>query len=160
MAWFRRRASRDKCYPKRPHELSDAGTRSESLLRHPKKECSLLPTEFVVVWVGEKVYSLRVRAEITSQFWRSDLCQIWSRTIERNRRRSRAYVEDFVIEERPKMVRRGDAKMGSYFCASPKAKLPCSRPRPYPGRDFIRRARVGARVGTAAWRPPPRRTPS
>ena len=47
---------------------------------------------------------LRVRARITSQSWCSDLHQIGSRTIERNRRRNRAYAEDFAIEERPKMV--------------------------------------------------------
>ena len=45
---------------------------------------------------------------VTGQFrfmhQRPTLRQIWSRTIERNRKRSRAYVEDFVIEERPKMV--------------------------------------------------------
>ena len=43
-------------------------------------------------------------SRITSQSWRSDLRQIWSRTIEQNRTRSRAYIEDFAIEERPKMV--------------------------------------------------------
>ena len=48
--------------------------------------------------------SVRVRARLTSQSWCSDLHQIGSRTIERNRRRNRAYFEDFAIEERPKMV--------------------------------------------------------
>ncbi len=47
---------------------------------------------------------LRALSRIASQSWRSDLRQIWSRTIERNRRCSRAYFEDFAIEERPKMV--------------------------------------------------------
>ena len=48
--------------------------------------------------------TLRALSRKTSQSWRSALRQIWSRTIERNRRRSRAYIEDFAIEERPKMV--------------------------------------------------------
>jgi hypothetical protein len=33
------------------------------------------------------------------------------------------YFEDFAIEDRPKMARRWDAKMGSYFCAVPKGKV-------------------------------------
>ena len=45
----------------------------------------------------------------------------WVDLREQNHRRSRAYVEDFATEDRPKMARRWDAKMGSYFCAGPKA---------------------------------------
>ena len=41
-------------------------------------------------------------------------------TTERNRRRSRAYVEDFATEEQPQAACQWDAKMGSYFCAGPK----------------------------------------
>ena len=54
---------------------------------------------------------LRVRSRISSQSSCSDLHQIWSRTIERNRRRSQVYVEDFAIEERPKMVVKMSARM-------------------------------------------------
>ena len=54
---------------------------------------------------------LKVRSRISSQSSCSDLHQIWSRTIERNRRRSQVYVEDFAIEERPKMVVKMSARM-------------------------------------------------
>ena len=39
---------------------------------------------------------------------------------EQNRKRSRAYIEDSATEDRPKMARSWDAKMGSYICADPK----------------------------------------
>ena len=42
------------------------------------------------------------------------------RPIERNRRRSLAYVEDFVSEGGPKMCCRGDARCWNYSCAGPK----------------------------------------
>ena len=56
-------------------------------------------------------FQLRVRLRISSQSWCSDFHQIWSRTIERSRRRSQAYAEDFAIEERPKMVVKMGARM-------------------------------------------------
>ena len=47
--WIRRRASADKRNRQRNPEVSDAGTSSEPLVPHSRKECSLMSAEFVVV---------------------------------------------------------------------------------------------------------------
>ncbi len=53
-------------------------------------------------------------------FSRPDLGQIWSIRLSETAGVA-GYVEDFAIEDRPKMARRWDAKMGSYSCAGPKS---------------------------------------
>ena len=44
----------------------------------------------------------------------------WVDLREHNRRRRKSDVEDCASEDRPNLARRWDAKMGSYFFASPK----------------------------------------
>jgi CubicO group peptidase (beta-lactamase class C family) len=51
----------------------------------------------------------------------------WAGPSEQDRRRSRSYVEDLENEERPRMARRWDAKMGSYSCVSPLSTRRCER---------------------------------
>jgi hypothetical protein len=46
----------------------------------------------------------------------------WVDLNEHNRRRSKAHVEDCAIEDRLNVARRWDAKMGSYYFASPKSQ--------------------------------------
>ncbi len=63
---------------------------------------------------------LRVHTEITSQNSRSDVGQIRSIRGSRTGSVAVAYVEDSASEDRPKMARSWDAKMGSYSYAGPK----------------------------------------
>ena len=68
------------------------------------QDLTLVDREDPEAAVGEILLRLRALSRITSQSWGSDLRQIWPRTIERNRKSSQVYAEDFAIEERLKMA--------------------------------------------------------